>query len=82
MDDARNPSHVYARILRKAIQKHLVLDDLLLSDVLISLRNAGYLVDRKSGLVPSRDMFGELDRPVKAIRNDDPPAGHHFTRFD
>ena len=51
LDDARNPSHVYACILRKAIQKHLVLDDLHLSDVLISLRNAGYLVDRESGLL-------------------------------
>ena len=51
VDDARNPSHVYACILRKAIQKHLVLDDLHLSDVLISLRNAGYLVDRESGLL-------------------------------
>ena len=51
VDDAWNPSHVYARILRKAIQKHMVLDDLHFSDVLISLRNAGYLVDRKSGLL-------------------------------
>ena len=51
VDDARNPSHVYACILRKAIQKHLVLDDLHPSDVLISLRNAGYLVDRESGLL-------------------------------
>ena len=48
--DARNPSHVYARILRKAIQKHLVLDDLHLGDVLVALRNSGYSVDRKSGL--------------------------------
>ena len=51
VDDARNPSHIYARILRKALQKHLVLDGLHLSDVLISLRNAGYLIDRKSGLL-------------------------------
>ncbi len=50
-DDARNPSHVYARILRKAIQKGLVLDDLHLGDVLIALRNAGYRVDRKTGLL-------------------------------
>lgn len=48
---SRNPSHVYARILRKAIQKHLVLDDLHLGDVLIALRNAGYSVDRKTGLL-------------------------------
>ena len=50
-DTARNPSHVYARILRKAIQKHLVLDDLHLGDVLIALRNAGYMVHRTSGLL-------------------------------
>ena len=51
VDEARNPSHVYARILRKAIGKHLMLDDLHLSDVLIALRNAGYSVDRKTGLL-------------------------------
>ena len=50
-DEARNPSHVYARILRKAIRKGLVLDDLHLGDVLIALRNAGYRVDRKTGLL-------------------------------
>ena len=47
--EAENPSHVYARILRKAIEQHLVLDDLHLVDVLISLRNAGYEIDRKTG---------------------------------
>ena len=50
-DEACNPSHVYARILRKAIQKGLVLDELHLGDVLIALRNAGYSVDRKTGLL-------------------------------
>ena len=44
-----NASHVYARILRKAIQKHYTLDDLHLGDVLVSLRNAGYGVDPKTG---------------------------------
>lgn len=44
-----NPSHVYARILRKAIQENMALDNLHLSDVLISLRNTGYAIDRKSG---------------------------------
>lgn len=48
-DEAENPSHVYARILRKAIQKHLTLDDLHLGDVLIALRNAGYSIDKKTG---------------------------------
>jgi hypothetical protein len=51
VEEARNPSHVYARILRKAIQKHYMVDDLHLGDVLLALRNAGYLVDRKSGLM-------------------------------
>ena len=50
-DEARNPSHVHARILRKAIRKGLVLDDLHLGDVLIALRNSGYRVDRKTGLL-------------------------------
>lgn len=50
-DEARNPSHVHARILRRAIQQGRVLDDLHLGDVLIALRNAGYRVDRKTGLL-------------------------------
>lgn len=48
-NQAQNPSHVYARILRKAIQQHIILDDLHLGDVLIALRNAGYAIDRKTG---------------------------------
>ena len=50
-DEARNPSHVYARILRKAIQKHVALDELHLGDVLVALRNAGYSISRESGLL-------------------------------
>lgn len=50
-EDARNPSYVYAHILTKAIQKHLLLDDLHLGDVLIALRQAGYAIDRKTGLL-------------------------------
>jgi 16S rRNA G966 N2-methylase RsmD/DNA-directed RNA polymerase subunit RPC12/RpoP len=50
IEDTRNPSHLYARILRKAIHKHYMLDELHLSDILLSLRNAGYLVNRKTGL--------------------------------
>lgn len=49
--DARNPSHVYARILRQGIQHHLPLDQLHLSDVLIALREAGFSVDHKTGLL-------------------------------
>jgi len=54
-EETHNPSYVYARILRKAIQKHYVLDQLHLGDVLIALRNAGYTMDRKKGtlLVPN-----------------------------
>lgn len=48
-NEAVNPSHVYARILRKAIQEHIMLDELHLGDVLIALRNAGYLIDKKTG---------------------------------
>lgn len=50
-EDVRNPSHVYARILRKAIQRHFVLDDLHLGDVLVALRNSGYSIDRKTGFL-------------------------------
>jgi 16S rRNA G966 N2-methylase RsmD len=51
VEDMRNPSHLYARILRKAIQKHYMLDELHLADVLLALRNAGYTVNQKTGLV-------------------------------
>ena len=50
-DEACNPSHVYARVLRKAIQNGLALDGLHLGDVLIALRNSGYGVDPKTGLL-------------------------------
>lgn len=48
---ARNPSYVYAHILTKAIQKHWLLDSLHLGDVLVALRKAGYVIDKKSGLL-------------------------------
>ena len=35
-EDARNPSHVYARILRNAIAHHFMLDELHLGDVVHS----------------------------------------------
>lgn len=50
-DEARNPSHVYARILRKAIREHYTLDQLHLSDVLLALRTAGYMTNEKTGLM-------------------------------
>ena len=51
VEGTRNPSHVYARILRRAIREGFALDGLHLGDVLIALRNAGYGVDRKTGLL-------------------------------
>ena len=54
-EDARNASHVYARVLRNAIQKHLAVDDLHLGDVLMALRNAGYSIDRKTGALQKSD---------------------------
>jgi hypothetical protein len=50
---AKNPSYVYAHILTRAIKKHIVLDELHLGDVLIALRQNGYQIDRKSGLLKS-----------------------------
>ena len=67
-DEARNPSHVYARILRKAIQKGLVLDNLHLGDVLIALRNAGYGVDRKTGLLYGDFAHSAVLRNSKDLR--------------
>lgn len=49
--EARNPSHLYARILRKAIREHYILDELHLTDVLVALRKAGYVTDHKTGLL-------------------------------
>jgi len=51
VEDAKNPSHVYARMLSRAIHQHLMLDELHLGDVLVALRQAGYSIDRKSGLL-------------------------------
>ena len=48
---ARNPSHLYASILRKAINRHYTLDHLHLTDVLLALRSAGYVIDSKTGLL-------------------------------
>jgi len=59
--DAGDASYLYTRVLAKAIQEHLVLDDLHLSDVLIALRNAGYTIDRKTGmLLRAKGARGEV----------------------
>jgi len=55
---ARNPSYVYVATVREAIQRHQTLDHLHLADVLVALRNAGYSVNPKTGL---------LDRPASAL---------------
>jgi hypothetical protein len=62
IEQAKNASYVYAHVLTKAIQKHLILDDLHLGDVLIALRKAGYTIDRKTGLLRE----GEDDVETKA----------------
>ena len=49
--DSKNPSYIYAKVLREAIGKHLLVDHLHLSDVLIALRNVGYSIDPKTGLL-------------------------------
>ena len=51
LETTPNPSHVYARVLREAIRNSTVLDELHFSDVLIALRNAGYRVDGKTGVL-------------------------------
>ncbi|MDE2166253.1 MAG: DNA methylase [Alphaproteobacteria bacterium] len=58
-EDARNPSYVYAHILTKAIQKHLLLDDMHLGDVLVALRKAGYAIDRKTGSLRRQEASAE-----------------------
>ena len=55
----RNASHVYARTLRKAIQKNYTLDQLHLTDVLLALRNAGYEIDHKTGLLSPTTSVSE-----------------------
>ena len=50
-DRSLNPSYVYAATIREAIRRHQRLDSLHLGDVLISLREAGYTIDAKTGLL-------------------------------
>jgi len=56
---SRNPSYVYAATVREAILRHQRVDRLHLNDVLIALRNAGYTLDGKTGL---------LNRPASTDR--------------
>jgi hypothetical protein len=61
VEQAKNASYVYAHLLTKAIQKHLTLDDLHLSDVLIALRKVGYTVDRKTGMLRAADAMASSE---------------------
>lgn len=56
-EHARNPSYVYASAVREAIRRRLRVDRLHFGDVLIALRNAGYKLNARTGL---------LDRPGAA----------------
>jgi hypothetical protein len=65
---ARNASHIYARVVAKAIGRQWMLDDLRLSDVLLALRNAGYSVDRKTGML-QRTRRPKHTRDTGSARN-------------
>ena len=54
----QSPSHIYAGILRTAIHRGLVLDNLHLGDVLIALRNAGFSVSPRTGLISCGETAG------------------------
>ncbi len=47
----QSPSQIYAEIVRTAIKRGLVLDNLHLGDVLVALRNAGFAVNQNTGLI-------------------------------
>jgi 16S rRNA G966 N2-methylase RsmD len=75
-DAARSPSQVYTHVLMKAIQKRLALDDLHLGDVLIALRNAGYEIDRKHGVLVAPATTSAV-RPRRAVeRHQAEPRPH------
>jgi hypothetical protein len=50
-EDARNPSYVYAAAVREAIRQGHSLDSLHYSDVLLGLRELGFSLDSKKGLL-------------------------------
>ncbi len=51
LETTPNPSHVYARVIREAIRNGIVLDNLHFRDVLLALRNKGFRVDGKTGML-------------------------------
>ena len=50
-DETRNPSYVYAALLREAIHRGHDLDGLHYSDILVLLRSKGFDLDAKTGLL-------------------------------
>jgi hypothetical protein len=66
-DHARSPSYVYAATVREAIKRHLRVDSLHLSDVLIALRNTGYALDTKTGLLNHPATLGGLKVRTDAV---------------
>ncbi len=57
---ACNPSHLYAATLREAMVAGRLVDDLHLADVLTALRRAGYVIDRRTGLLTARPSRSAL----------------------
>jgi hypothetical protein len=52
-EHARNPSYVYVAALREAIRLGHRIDDLHYSDVLVGLRELGFAINAKNGLLAS-----------------------------
>ncbi len=50
-EQMKNPCYVYGSILCKAIERRLVLNHLYFIDLVVALRNAGYAVNRPTGLL-------------------------------
>lgn len=65
-EHARNPSYVYAATVREAIRRHQSVEQLHLGDVLIALRQAGYQIDPKTGLL-NRPASAQSVRPKQAV---------------
>ena len=66
---ARNPSYLYAALVREAIRRHQLVDDLHLGDVLIALRNAGFILDPKSGLLSQPAAAYAVARAKRGFRD-------------
>ena len=64
-DHARNPSYVYAAAVREVIRLGHALDRFHYSDVLMGLRELGFALDVKKGLLAeplTADVFARLER--------------------